>query len=101
LLSSQAPWTRASAPADGQALCARASRFHSRNAKPRLNTFLLTESRQLYADLSDQEHAFEWLNTAYQERDAGLMNLRTDFTMDSMRSDPRYAELVRKIGFPQ
>lgn len=30
-----------------------------------------------------------------------LIELRTDFTMDSLRSDPRYAELVRKIGFPQ
>ncbi len=29
------------------------------------------------------------------------MTLRTDFAMDSLRSDPRYAELVLKIGFPQ
>jgi tetratricopeptide (TPR) repeat protein len=56
---------------------------------------------RLYADLGDKEHAFEWLNTAYQEHDTGLINLRTDFTLDSLRSDPRYAELVRKIGFPQ
>jgi len=56
---------------------------------------------QSYADLGDKDHAFEWLNTAYQERDSSLINLRTDFTMDSLRSDPRYAELVRKIGFPQ
>jgi len=56
---------------------------------------------QLYADLGDKEHAFEWLNTAYQEHDSGLTGLRTDFTLDSLRSDPRYAELVRKIGFPQ
>jgi len=55
----------------------------------------------LYADLGDKEHAFEWLNTAYQEHDIFLMGLRTDFTLDSLRSDPRYAELVRKIGLPQ
>jgi TolB-like protein len=55
----------------------------------------------LYADLGDKEHAFEWLNTAYQERDTGLPGIRTDFTMDSLRSDPRYAELIRKIGLPQ
>jgi hypothetical protein len=35
------------------------------------------------------------------ERDLSLAELRTDFTMDSLRSDPRYIELVRKIGFPQ
>jgi serine/threonine protein kinase/TolB-like protein len=56
---------------------------------------------ELYADVGDKEHAFEWLNIAYQEHDAGLIALRTDFTFDSLRSDPRYAELVRRIGFPQ
>jgi len=56
---------------------------------------------QLYADLGDKGHAFEWLNTAYQEHDMSIISLRTDFTMDSLRSDPRYAELVRKIGLPQ
>jgi serine/threonine protein kinase/TolB-like protein len=55
---------------------------------------------ELYADSGDKEHAFEWLSTAYQERD-GLNGLRTDFTFDSLRSDPRYAELVRKVGLPQ
>src|SRR6266853_2080141 len=53
---------------------------------------------QLYADLGDKDHAFEWLNTAYQEHDAGLIALPTDYTLDSLRSDPRYTELVRKVG---
>jgi TolB-like protein len=56
---------------------------------------------ELYGDLGDKDHAFEWLNTAYQEHDESLVGLRTDFAFDSLRSDPRYAELVRKIGFPQ
>jgi tetratricopeptide (TPR) repeat protein len=56
---------------------------------------------KLYADLGDKDHAFEWLNTAYQEHGTGLIGLQTDFMFDSLRSDPRYAELVRKIGFPQ
>jgi TolB-like protein len=55
----------------------------------------------LYADLGDKDHAFEWLTTAYRERDGSLSALPTDFQFDSLRSDPRYAELVRKIGFPQ
>jgi tetratricopeptide (TPR) repeat protein len=56
---------------------------------------------EFYADLGDKDHAFEWLNTAYQEHAIYLGGVRTDFTMDSVRSDPRYAELVRKIGLPQ
>ncbi len=54
-----------------------------------------------YADSGDKDHAFEWLNTAYQEHDEDLITLRTYFAFDALRSDPRYAELVRKVGFPQ
>jgi tetratricopeptide (TPR) repeat protein len=56
---------------------------------------------EAYADLGDKDHAFEWLSTAYQEHDPLLVGLRTDFSFDSVHSDPRYAELVRKVGFPQ
>jgi eukaryotic-like serine/threonine-protein kinase len=59
------------------------------------------EIARLYGDLGDKDHAFRWLNTAYQEHDFLMNSLRTDFTLDSLHSDPRYAELVRKIGFPQ
>ena len=55
---------------------------------------------ELYADSGDKDHAFDWLNVAYQEHD-GMNALRTDFAFDSLRSDPRYAELVRKVGLPQ
>ncbi len=56
---------------------------------------------ELYADLGDKEHAFEWLNIAYQQRGHLLYGIRTDFAFDFLRTDPRYAELVRKIGLPQ
>jgi serine/threonine protein kinase/tetratricopeptide (TPR) repeat protein len=56
---------------------------------------------QLYADLGDKDQAFRWLTTAYQERDGGLVSLKTDFLLDPLRSDPRFAELVRKVGLPQ
>jgi len=55
----------------------------------------------LYADLGDKDQAFRWLNTAYHERDSYLEGLKTDFLLDPLRSDPRFAELVRKIGLPQ
>jgi serine/threonine protein kinase/tetratricopeptide (TPR) repeat protein len=56
---------------------------------------------ELYGDIGDKDHAFEWLNIAYQDRSILLIGLPTDFTFDSLRTDPRYAELVRKIGLPQ
>ncbi len=55
----------------------------------------------LYADLGDKDQAFRWLNTAYQERDLNLVGLKIDFQLDPLRSDPRFAELVRKVGLPQ
>jgi hypothetical protein len=55
----------------------------------------------LYAQLADKDHAFEWLDVAVKERDEQILNLRTDFTMDQLRSDPRFAEQLRKVGFPQ
>jgi TolB-like protein/predicted Ser/Thr protein kinase len=54
-----------------------------------------------YADLGDKDHAFQWLDLAFQERDGSLIGIRTDPTFDSVRSDPRYADLVRRIGLPQ
>ena len=56
---------------------------------------------QLYADLGDKDQAFRWLNTAYEEHDQQLGNLEIDFSLDPVRSDPRFAELVRKVGLPK
>jgi hypothetical protein len=56
---------------------------------------------ELYADLGDKDQAFRWLNIAYQERDPWLEGLKTDFSLDPLRSDPQFAELVRKVGLPQ
>jgi TolB-like protein/DNA-binding winged helix-turn-helix (wHTH) protein/Tfp pilus assembly protein PilF len=54
-----------------------------------------------YADLGDKDMAFQWLNTAYEEHDWLLISLKTNFRLDSLRSDPRFADLVRKVGLPQ
>jgi TolB-like protein/thioredoxin-like negative regulator of GroEL len=56
---------------------------------------------KLYADAGDKDRAFEALELAYKKHDIWLIGLRTDFALESLRSDPRYAELVRRIGFPQ
>jgi tetratricopeptide (TPR) repeat protein len=59
------------------------------------------EIAQFYAGLGDKDQAFRWLNIAYQERDRSLLELKADFRLDPLRSDPRFAELVRKVGLPQ
>ena len=56
---------------------------------------------QLYADFGSKDQAFKCLDTAYQERDFNLIGLKTDFLLDPLRSDPRFTELVRKVGLPQ
>src|SRR5580658_9196100 len=55
----------------------------------------------LCAGLGEKDEAFRWLNAAYQERDYQVEGLKTDFRLDPVRSDPRFAELVRKVGLPQ
>jgi len=54
----------------------------------------------LYAELGDNDRAFQWLGTAYQERDWLLTALKTDFLLDPLHSDPRFEQLARKIGLP-
>jgi serine/threonine protein kinase/tetratricopeptide (TPR) repeat protein len=54
-----------------------------------------------FSTLGDRDKAFLWLNKAYDARQVGLIFLRVDPAYDSLRSDPRYADLVRRIGFPQ
>jgi hypothetical protein len=95
------PWTRASAPADGRAPCGKGIEVLLAQRKAKSGYVSPYVIAQLYADSGDKDHAFEWLNTAYQERNAYLTGLRTDFRLDSRRSDPRYGELVRRIGLPQ
>ena len=56
---------------------------------------------RFYADMGDKEQAFHWLDIAYQDHDWLLIGLNTYFQLDPLRSDPRFAELVRKVGLPQ
>jgi adenylate cyclase len=56
---------------------------------------------EAYAELGDKDQAFQWFNTALHEHDEGLVSLKTDFALDPIRSDPRFAELVQKVGLPQ
>jgi serine/threonine protein kinase/Tfp pilus assembly protein PilF len=52
-----------------------------------------------YAQLGDKENAFFWLNKAYDEHE--LLFIKTEPAYDVLRSDPRYADLLRRMGLPQ
>jgi eukaryotic-like serine/threonine-protein kinase len=56
---------------------------------------------RMYADLGDKDNAFKWLDIAFRERNIWLMALRTDAEFDPLHSDPRWADLVQRIGLPQ
>ena len=53
-----------------------------------------------YARLGDKDQAFAWLEKAYAERSPWLGFLKSDPDFDNLRSDPRFAELVKRIGLP-
>jgi tetratricopeptide (TPR) repeat protein len=55
----------------------------------------------IYAGLGDKDDAFRLLEKGYQERSAGMPYLAIDPFWDNVRSDPRYADLLRRIGLPQ
>ena len=56
----------------------------------------------IYAELGEKEQAFEWLEKAYEERSSALVHLGDGIacTCDALRSDPRFADLLRRIGLP-
>ena len=51
--------------------------------------------------LGDKDRAFQWLDRCYEERSPWLGWLKTDPALDPLRSDPRFADLLRRIGLPQ
>jgi TolB-like protein/DNA-binding winged helix-turn-helix (wHTH) protein/Tfp pilus assembly protein PilF len=55
----------------------------------------------IYAGLGEKERAFEWLDKAYQQRDRGLLFLKTDHCLDPLRSDPRFQDLLRRLNLPE
>jgi hypothetical protein len=52
----------------------------------------------LHASLGDIDEAFRWLQTAIEERSAGLLLLRVHPRLDPIRRDPRYLPLVQRLG---
>ena len=51
--------------------------------------------------LGDNNQAFEWLEKAYSDRSAWLVNLKVDPFFDSVKTDARYIDLLRRVGLSQ
>ncbi|HEV2493396.1 MAG TPA: winged helix-turn-helix domain-containing protein [Terriglobia bacterium] len=61
----------------------------------------------VYAILGDKNRAFYWLEEQYKHHDLGwltmdvpLEGLKSEHMFDSLRSDPRYKDLLRRVGLP-
>jgi TolB-like protein/DNA-binding winged helix-turn-helix (wHTH) protein len=54
-----------------------------------------------YAALGDKEESFQSLEKAYTERSSFMTSLKYWSVFDPLRSDPRYTDLLRRVGLPQ
>jgi len=52
----------------------------------------------IYIGLGDKERAFEWLEKAYEDREWYLWLLKQETGVDPIRSDPRFQDLLQRIG---
>jgi len=57
-------------------------------------------SAQTYARLGDRDNAFRWLEKAYNQRSVYITLIEVDPALDNLRSDTRYADLLRRMGLP-
>ena len=54
-----------------------------------------------YSASGDRDHAFEYLEKAYADEDIELLIVIRSPAFDSLRSDPRYKDLMRRLGLPE
>jgi serine/threonine protein kinase/TolB-like protein/Tfp pilus assembly protein PilF len=60
-----------------------------------------TDIAYTYATLGDKDQAFYWLEKAYSKKAGGLQFIKVSKQMDPLRSDPRYIDLLKRMGLPQ
>jgi len=59
------------------------------------------EMASFYALMGDRDHAFEWLEKGYAERSGRMEYLKDDDFFEPYHSDPRYIDLLKRMGLPQ
>ncbi len=73
------------------------SRWRERRSQPFISAMYRA---YLYSRLGDINQAFKWLEKALQDRDGNLPTIKVDPAYDSLRPDPRFQDLLRRIGLP-
>jgi TolB-like protein/class 3 adenylate cyclase len=53
----------------------------------------------IYVGLNDKDQAFVWLEKAFAEHSSGMTYLKVEPMFDPIRSDPRFQDLLRRVGF--
>ena len=81
--------------AEAQAMLAKAI------AMPAKQPVNATEVAQVYAELGEKDKVFEWLDKAYREQSPWLTGIKVSPLKDKLREDPRYEELMGRIGLVQ
>ena len=54
----------------------------------------------LSTGLGEKKQALEWLQEAYEEHSQKLYMLKVEPVFDSLRSEPKFQELIQRLGFP-
>jgi Flp pilus assembly protein TadD len=54
----------------------------------------------IYIARGEKDKAFEWLEEANRVYDLNIMRMKVERRFDPIRSDPRFEDLVRRIGLP-
>jgi TolB-like protein/Tfp pilus assembly protein PilF len=68
---------------------------------PKLDSVTLVFLAEAYSVLGEKDGAFEFLEAAHQERVSALISLGVRPTFDNLRSDPRFADLLRRMRLPR
>ena len=55
---------------------------------------------EVYALRGEKDKAFDWLEIGLHDRDAGMLGLLVDPLLRGLRDDPRYGNLLAKVGLP-
>jgi serine/threonine protein kinase/Tfp pilus assembly protein PilF len=55
----------------------------------------------VYAGLNEKDLAFQWLERSYKADESKITRLKVDPLLDNLRSDPRFSDVMRRVGLPQ